>query len=139
MITVDDWELRQMMPSGRAAILRPACVCRGYWSRAKFAGPGDRCQTRRQCVPRDRAAGRWAERYLPADSVSEVSARVLAREFSEDELRELLSFYTSPIGKRFVDAQARLRTATNSETSRILLPHRQELQDTLRRVATHRP
>ena len=86
-----------------------------------------------------RAAGRWAERYLPADSVSEVSARVLAREFSEPELRELLSFYTSQIGKRFVDAQARLRTATNAETSRILSPHRQELQDTLRRIATHRP
>ena len=85
----------------------------------------------------ERATLRWSEKYLPADSIAEIQARVLAHEFTEVELRDLLAFYKSPLGQRFSGAQTRLRRATTEAVARILDSHRQELRDSLRSIAIH--
>ncbi len=82
-----------------------------------------------------RTSARWMGRYLPRDTIVEINARALAHEFSDAELRELLVFYQSPVGRRFADAQVVLLRNVAAETNRILAPHRTELRDSLRKVA----
>jgi hypothetical protein len=84
-----------------------------------------------------RAIERWSRRYMPADTLAEVEARAIANEFSESELRELVAFFSSPLGHRLVEAQPRLSKAVTAETNRIMAPHRQELIDTVRAIAAH--
>jgi hypothetical protein len=83
------------------------------------------------------ARRRWAERYMPADTIAEVEARAIAREFDERELRDLLSFFASPLGRRVVEAQPRLTRAVSAATLQVMQAHRQELIDTVRMISSH--
>jgi hypothetical protein len=61
----------------------------------------------------------------------------VAREFTRNELQGLLAFFESPLGERFIRAQPQLLKEQTAETNRVLAPHRAELRDALRKVATH--
>lgn len=49
-----------------------------------------------------RAMRDWTALYLPADSIDAINARAWAREYSEDDLRTQIGFFTSPAGQRYV-------------------------------------
>ena len=89
--------------------------------------PRPAMEARTEKVMRD-----WARRSLPADTVTEMRARALAREFSSAELHQLRVVYESPIGRRFASARVALRADVAKQTSGMVSAHRQELRDSLR-------
>jgi len=50
----------------------------------------------------------WAERYMTWESIEDEFAALYVDEFTEEELRELIAFYETPVGRKSVDAMPRL-------------------------------
>ena len=59
---------------------------------------------------------------------SDANARALAHEFSESELRGLIAFYQSPLGRRYLDAKPRIMRALATEGGRVYADHGEELR-----------
>ena len=81
----------------------------------------------------------WTNKYMPPDTVEAIRARILAETFSEMELRGLITLFTSPIAKRFLDARPGLLQLESEETNRVLAAHREELRERLMAVPHLKP
>ena len=80
----------------------------------------------------------WMEKYAPPDSVSALSALVLARHFSLEDLTAIIRFEESPAGRRQASEVASVTGETMAAINKLLDPHRAELEGAMLQIMTTR-
>lgn len=70
----------------------------------------------------------FMEEFLPWEIVEPEYVRVYQDAFTEAELRELIAFYSTPIGRRLVDATPQISRDAMALTQKLMQPHMPELQ-----------
>lgn len=130
------------VPAARLALARLVAVA---------AGMGTSMDSIRRAIPlpanataasqqRNDVVIAWTAKYLPPDTVLAISARSLANQFTDEDLRGLLAFYKSPLGKKYAGAKPAIARQTSDETGRIMSLHNDELRAALEKAsATFRP
>ena len=73
----------------------------------------------------------WAAKYFPTDSAIQITARSLVRRYSGEDLRALIVFFQSPLGARYLERQPEVTSDVMLETTRLLQPHQEELQQSI--------
>ena len=88
-----------------------------------------------QPAPLAAGAGRFAEvmtafmeEFLPWEVLEPEYVRIYQDAFTEAELRELVAFYSTPIGRKLVEATPQMAVETMAVTQRLMAPHMPELQ-----------
>jgi hypothetical protein len=66
-------------------------------------------------------------KYLSWRDVRDDMARVYALTYTEDEMRQLMVFYQTPLGRRLLETTPELAARTNEATQRRLMEHMPEL------------
>ncbi|GAC1516743.1 MAG: hypothetical protein NVS1B4_13550 [Gemmatimonadaceae bacterium] len=77
----------------------------------------------------------WTTRHLTWESVGPATVRLYADRFSATELREMLAFYRTPVGRKMIDAQQPIMAEATRIAQAALAPHQAELQEALRQRA----
>jgi hypothetical protein len=70
----------------------------------------------------------FMNKYLPADGFRGISAKMYAEIFTEAELKQLIDFYNSPIGKKITSKLPELMQNLMLMDHQILVKHGDELQ-----------
>ncbi len=70
----------------------------------------------------------FMDKYLPLDGFLDITARMYAEIFTEAELKQLIEFYKSPIGKKIVAALPQVLQKTMLLDHDLLVKHGDELQ-----------
>jgi len=68
------------------------------------------------------------DRYLSWPQVRPDMVRVYALTYTEDEMRQLMAFYATPLGKRLLETMPELAARSSELTQRRLMEHMPELQ-----------
>jgi hypothetical protein len=74
----------------------------------------------------------FLNKYMSFDAMKAELVELYAKEFSEDELRELIKFYESPIGQKLADKQSLLTARGAMIGQRQVQQHLPELQNAIR-------
>jgi hypothetical protein len=78
------------------------------------------------------AMGALVRRFAnPAEHRQKMAAGYLA-EFSDDELRQLIGFYESPLGQRLLDAQSRVLAENRADITKNMRGPLEELRNKIR-------
>lgn len=105
--------------------------------------PADTGPRPRYELESERAFRQWTDKYMPPDSVEAVEMRALAETYTEDDLRALVEFFSTPVGKRFLTGADSVIRIEVGEQRRVLAAHRAELQQMLmeagKRAIPHGP
>jgi len=70
----------------------------------------------------------FMNKYLPADGFRESSVKMYAEMFTEAELKQLIDFYNSPLGKKVISKIPELMQNLMLMDHQILVKHGDELQ-----------
>lgn len=70
----------------------------------------------------------FMEEFLPWAVLEPEYVRIYQEVFTEPELHQLIAFYSTPIGRKLVEATPQVATQTVEMTSRVMAPHMPELQ-----------
>ena len=76
----------------------------------------------------------FMNKYLGWDKLKDDMAALYANNYTANELRELKSFYLTPVGQKTLKIMPKLAAESTQLTQSKLLPHMKELQDTVKRV-----
>jgi uncharacterized protein len=68
------------------------------------------------------------DRYLSWQQVRPDMLRVYALTYTEDEMRQLMAFYQTPLGKRLLETMPEVAARSSELTQRRLMEHMPELQ-----------
>ena len=68
----------------------------------------EQVRTHPMLAPYRGALMQWATELLSSEEAQNGFARLYAEEFTEDELRQILAFYQSPVGQKLASRQANL-------------------------------
>jgi hypothetical protein len=71
------------------------------------------------------------EGVIPYDELVNVHAKELSASLTEPELKELVAFYGTPVGKKWMQAQPRVTDSVNGETQRRL---QQKMPDVMKKL-----
>ncbi|GAC1653567.1 MAG: hypothetical protein NVS4B3_16780 [Gemmatimonadaceae bacterium] len=77
----------------------------------------------------------WASRYLTWDTVGPATVKLYADRFTAGELREMLAFYRTPIGRKMLEAQQPIMAEAARIAEAALAPHQAELQSAIKQRA----
>ena len=70
-------------------------------------------------------------KYLTPDKIRPPVERALADLYTEGELKELIAFHESPIGRKYIAMQPKIAEATQGVISEVYRTHAAELQEIL--------
>lgn len=83
--------------------------------------------------------GAFYAKYLPKDTVVAITAAAYARAFEESELRAILAWVSTPLGKRFIAGQTQIATDARNAMALIIAPHHGELLQAIQSAMMRRP
>jgi uncharacterized protein len=72
--------------------------------------------------------------FMPWSKLQPEYVRIYTTQFSEAELRELIAFFQTPAGQRFVEATPAVTADMMETTQRLMAPHMGELQQRMMRA-----
>ena len=78
-------------------------------------------------------------KYLPRDTVVSITAHAYLKAFDERELREILAWISTPLGKRFIAGQPQIARDAQSQLAALLAPHQDELRQVIQGALVNRP
>ena len=70
----------------------------------------------------------FMDKYLPSEMFTERTLRIYAETFTEDELKQLISFYSSPLGKKISSKSPEIVQKCMLMDHQVLVQHSEELQ-----------
>jgi len=76
----------------------------------------------------------FMNKYLGWDKIKDDMAAIYTNNYTANEIRELQSFYLTPVGQKTLEIMPKLVVESTALTQSKLLPHMKELQDAVKRV-----
>jgi uncharacterized protein len=70
----------------------------------------------------------FMKEFLPWSKLEPLYIDAYTGAFTESEIRQLITFYKSPIGQKTIEKQSEIMKATSAMTQKMLMPHMPELQ-----------
>jgi hypothetical protein len=77
---------------------------------------------------------KFYDKYISYDAVKEDMAKIYAQEFTKEEIKELLKFYNSPVGKKAVEKMPVLFKKGAMLGQNTLNKHQEELKKIIQRA-----
>lgn len=84
-------------------------------------------------TPMAEALREFHDRYLSWQAVRSSLVQIYAETFTELEIRELIAFHRTPIGRKLVERTPALTRRTAELANRIMLEHQAELMEMLQK------
>ena len=105
--------------------------------RADVVGMGERMSRSPTLAPYRAVIMPWANRYFVWDSIRAHLVPAITSDLSQDDLKQLVTFYQSPLGQRLLKAHRDMRVQLAAELTHINGAHKAEL-DSLIKVQMQR-
>jgi len=85
-------------------------------------------------TPMAQALREFHDRYMSWEVVRPALVQIYAEAFSESEVRELIAFYRTPIGRKLVERTPALTRGIADVMNRIVLEHQTELMEIMQKA-----